>query len=62
MAEENVKEQPQSAAPAEAEAVVVPEETQRVEEQTPSLEDTVKAVLRGELGRWQGGFADTFGR
>ena len=62
MAEENVKEQPQSAAPAEAEAVVVPEETQRVEEPTPSLEDTVKDVLRGELGSWQGGFADTFGR
>ena len=63
MAEENVTEQPQNTAPAPAEAVTeAPLEEPKVEQPTPSIEDTVKDVLREQLGSWQGGFADTFGR
>ena len=59
MAEENVTEQPQEVAPAQAEASQeVPQEVQQVEEQAPPKSDD---ILR-ELGKWQGGFADTFGR
>jgi hypothetical protein len=63
MAEENVTEQPQVEAPAQAEVTQdVPVKEQpaptEVEQQAPPKSED---ILR-ELGKWQGGFADQFGR
>ena len=63
MAEENVTEQPQVEAPAQAEVTQdVPVKEQpaptEVEQQAPPQSED---ILR-ELGKWQGGLADQFGR